>query len=155
MKHALLLLLFAAVSAVAAEDRGAVLERERPQLNTDYRIAPLQPLGRETALTREYYQLLNRYVRYVRPNLRDWSAEPGAKFHKRDGSKELDVRQNAAVAAALSVLSEYGRFDEKLAGASRMPLWLAGIITTGASLMVVPVLLFVLTFVLLIAFGKI
>ncbi len=119
MRPALLLLLFAAVSAVAAEDRVTALARELPRLTTDYRIAPLQPLGRETTLSREYYRLLNRYFRYVRPNLRDWPAEPGAKYHKRDGSKEHDVRQNATVAAALAVLSEYGRFDEKLAGATR------------------------------------
>jgi hypothetical protein len=119
MKPALFLLLFAGVSAFAAEDRAAVLAREIPQLTTIYRVAPLQPLGPETVLAREYYQLLNRYVRYVRPNLRDWPAEPGAQFHKRDGSKEHDVRQNATVAAALAVLSEYGPFDETLAGATR------------------------------------
>jgi hypothetical protein len=51
--------------------------------------------------------------------MRDWPTEPGAKFHKRDGSKEHDVRQNAAVALAFAGLSEYGDFDPAAAGVPR------------------------------------
>jgi cytochrome b subunit of formate dehydrogenase len=106
-------------AATAQDDRKAVMERELPKLKDVYRATSLKPLGPETPLSREYYRLLTRYVRYARPNLRDWPREPVAKFHKVDGAMELAVRQNATVALALAVLSECGNFDAKLAGATR------------------------------------
>lgn len=119
MKHVWVLFLCVGFNGMAGEDRAALLARELPQLTNVWRVAPAQALGRETALARQYYRLLNRYVRYARPLVREWPAEPGARFHKRDGSKEHDVRQNATVAAALAVLCEYGSFDEREAGATR------------------------------------
>ncbi len=54
---------------------------------------------------------------------------------------------------ALSLLA--GWLARKLSQISRVPLWLAGILTIIASLVMFPILLFVLTFVLLAVFGKI
>jgi len=119
------LLIFAALTIHAQSIPGgerareAVMQGDLPKLQTIYRIAPTQALGPETSLSREYFRLLNRYVRYARTDMRDWPAEPGAKFHKRDGSKEHDVRQNATVALAFAVLSEYGDFRDAEAGTTR------------------------------------
>ena len=116
---ALILCFLSGAGVARAGEREAVIGTELPKLTNIYRATPLHPLGRDTELSRAYHLLLNRYVRYARPNLRDWPAEPGAKFHKRDGSKEHDVRQNGTVAFAFAVLSEGGRFDEQSAGATR------------------------------------
>jgi hypothetical protein len=52
---------------------------------------------------------------------------------------------------ALSGLA--GFLARKLADVSRVPLWLGGILTTLVSLVILPVLMFVLTFGLLAGFG--
>lgn len=53
----------------------------------------------------------------------------------------------------LSLLGGY--LAKKLAQISPLPLWLAGVLTTMVNLVIIPVLLFVLTFGLLAAFGMI
>jgi hypothetical protein len=115
----LFLLLSAAGILPAGEDRQAVLERDLPRLKGDLLTRELRRLGPETDLSREYYRLLTRYVRYAAPKIRPWPDEAGASYHKRDGSKEHDVRQNASVALGFAVLSAFGAYDEKEAGVPR------------------------------------
>ncbi|MBN1420132.1 MAG: hypothetical protein JXP34_15240, partial [Planctomycetes bacterium] len=70
--------------------------------------APRAPLGPETPLARAYLDRLARYTRYALPQVRDWPGAAGCRYHKRDGHRELDVRQNASVALAFAVLARYG-----------------------------------------------
>ncbi|BCW97996.1 MAG: hypothetical protein KatS3mg024_0823 [Armatimonadota bacterium] len=60
-------------------------------------------------MARRYLALLEGYLPYIRSNLRDWPRLSGSKYHKRDGSQEHAVRQNATVAYGLAVLGRYGR----------------------------------------------
>jgi len=53
----------------------------------------------------------------------------------------------------LSLLA--GWLAKKLSGSSPLPLWLTGTLTTIVNLVIIPILLFVLTFGLLAAFGEI
>jgi len=55
----------------------------------------------------------------LQKNLHEWPLEPGAKFHKRDGSQEHAVRQNASVALALALLASSGGLDHGIADATR------------------------------------
>jgi len=114
-----LLLALLAMNTGAQPAREVALREDLPKLQTIYHVAPCLMLGPETPLSREYYRLLTRYVRYAQKNLRDWPAEPGAKYHKTDASHEHAVRQNATVAVAFAVLSAYGDFDESAAHATR------------------------------------
>lgn len=92
---------------------------ELPKLAEVYHAATIVPFKPETTLSREYYQRLNRYVRYAAKEMRDWTNAPGARFHKVDYSAEHGVRQNADVALAFAVLSKLGDFDDKAAGTTR------------------------------------
>ena len=117
MKHVWLALLLAlSVTAAPEPDSQAVLKEELPKLKAEYRAAPVSLAGRETAIAKTYYGLLNRYVRYASKSMKDWPAEPGARFHKRDGSLEHSVRQNASVALGYAVLATCGNYDESAAG---------------------------------------
>lgn len=90
-----------------ASDRAAVISREKARLASDFAAAPTARPGVEGPLAREYYRRLAAYLPRINANLRDWQAEPGAKFHKRDGFHEHDVRQNATVAFGLAVYAAY------------------------------------------------
>jgi hypothetical protein len=115
----LFLLLLLGASGLAQDDRETVLKQESPKLKSEYRTAPLKPRAKESPLSGAYYTLLNRYVRFAETNMKDWPAEPGARFHKRDGSLEHSVRQNASVALGFAVLAKFGPYDEGLARAPR------------------------------------
>lgn len=105
--------------AALAEARREVLPAELARLTTDYRVAPRVDLGPETPLSRECYRRLLRYVRYSQPQMRPWPFAAGCRFHKRDGHREWEVRQNATVALAYALLSAYGNYDAAEAGTPR------------------------------------
>ncbi len=111
--------MLAAATLSAAVTRTEVLPAERAKLSTIYLVAPPSHLGPETALSKTYLRLLTRYVQLARTNLHDWPAEPGAKFHKTDGSQEHAVRQNASVALDFATVLTADTFDESAAGATR------------------------------------
>ncbi|NQT53464.1 hypothetical protein HQ576_15505 [bacterium] len=94
------------------------LEADVALLKTKFRIRPHKPLGAETPLSRECTRRLLRTVRYTQPNFRDWPHAPGCRYHKRDGHREYDVRQNATVALGYATLL-LGDYDAKVAGVPR------------------------------------
>lgn len=89
----------------AQDDRTTVSRNDLPRLKDIYKAAPLKPLGPETPMSRQFHHMLSAYLPYIHANLKDWPNEPGAKYHKRDGSQELAVRQNATVAFGLAVMA--------------------------------------------------
>jgi hypothetical protein len=103
-------------------ERAAALRRQLAadagKLDQEYRAQTRRPLGPPTPLARECYRRLLRYVRYTQPRLRDWPAAPGCRYHKRDGHREHDVRQNATVALGYAALL-LGDYDAEIAGVPR------------------------------------
>jgi hypothetical protein len=119
MKLPLCFALLVFATNLFAVDRDAVMKQELPKLQKEYRATELTPLGPETPLSRICYARLIRFVSYAQKGMQNWSREPGAKFHKQDGSLEGSVRQNGDIAFAFAVLASYGDFDESKAGVSR------------------------------------
>ena len=104
-------LLLSGVRPVASSDSRDG-EETKAMAEAFHAAVPKEP-GPETPLARRYLALLERYLPYIRSNLRDWPQLPGARYHKRDGSQEHDVRQNATVAYGLAVLGKYGRRPDR------------------------------------------
>ncbi|MFW6164084.1 MAG: hypothetical protein ACODAJ_15055, partial [Planctomycetota bacterium] len=100
------------------EEMERVLASERTKLKTVYRVRPPKALGDETALSREAYRRLLRYVRYTQPRMRDWPHLEGCRYHKADGHREWQVRQNATVALGYATLL-LGDYDVEVAGVPR------------------------------------
>jgi hypothetical protein len=99
----------------------AVLDRERPLLASRYRARTATPLGPETALSREVYARLQRYVCMTDPQLRDWPYWPGCRYHKVDYHSEHSVRQNATVSLCYATLL-LGPYDPSVASVPREKL---------------------------------
>lgn len=103
------------VAVIVLAGGTAVAENRPPAPQTQslpeeaFHAAQLKDPGAETPMSRRYLALLERYLPYIRSNLRDWQQLSGSKYHKRDGSHEYDVRQNATVAYGLAVLGRYGQ----------------------------------------------
>ncbi len=106
-----------AASALAAPDsspaRALAIAAQMPRLQSDFAAAPLAAPEKEGPLARECYRRIEAYLPYINANLKNWDAEPGARYHKRDGAHELDVRQNATVALGLAVYAAYSRDQNK------------------------------------------
>ncbi|NOY79839.1 MAG: hypothetical protein GXP31_02420 [Kiritimatiellaeota bacterium] len=98
--------------------RQRVLEALAPTLESQYRPRQAAVGPRETALARECYGRLLRYVRLTAPRFRDWSYAPGCRFHKREGHLEWDVRQNATVALGYAALLR-GPYEPTVSGVPR------------------------------------
>lgn len=95
------------------------LAADRARLATEFRVAPYRGLGVTTPLAREYHQRLMRYVRMTTPQLHDWPAAPGCRYHKVDNHEEHAVRQNATVAFCYAtLLLEPDRYDPAVTGVS-------------------------------------
>ncbi len=93
----------------------AVLESQKPLLESSWAVTPFRGIGEETELSREYLRRLVRYLNYSLPKITDWHYAPDCRYHKRDDHLEHGVRQNAVVAFAYSSML-LGTWDE--AGAS-------------------------------------
>lgn len=83
-------------------------EEDMALLETHYALRPMVQPGGETPLSRQYLKLLQNYMPYIRQRIQPWPQAEGAHYHKRDGSAEHDVRQNASVANAAGILAVYG-----------------------------------------------
>jgi hypothetical protein len=103
------------------ELRNRVMEHELPKLATVFRVPPWQLPGPETELSRENYTRLVRYLRLMSPRFRDWPFLAGCRYHKREGSAEWDVRQNATVALGYSTILR-GPYDETAGGVPQAKL---------------------------------
>ena len=84
--------------------RQAVLKAESAKLQTVFRVPSWTMPVRETELSREYYHRLTNYIKLTNPRFRDWPHAPDCRYHKREGSSEWDVRQNATVALGYAAL---------------------------------------------------
>jgi hypothetical protein len=103
------------------ELRNRVMEHEVPKLATVFRVPPWHLTGPETELSKENYTRLVRYLRLMAPRFHDWPYLEGCRYHKREGSAEWDVRQNATVALGYATILR-GPYDEAVGGVLRAKL---------------------------------
>ncbi len=101
-----------------AKARQRVVDALAPALDGRFRARRAAVGTRETALSRECYDRLLRYVRLTSPRFRDWPYAPDCRFHKREGHIEWDVRQNATVALGYAALLR-GPYDPTVSGVPR------------------------------------
>ncbi len=113
--------------------REQVLAKESARLASDFGVPPWPLTGPETELSQESYGRLVRYLRLTDPRFHDWPYLAGCRYHKREGSEEWDVRQNAAVALGYATILR-GPYDEAAGGvpAARLAGDLAGLLRTVA-----------------------
>jgi hypothetical protein len=84
--------------------RESIVVAERPKLDSIFRVPEWTLPKRETELSQEYLNRLAAYLNLTAPRFRDWPHAPGCRYHKREGSREWDVRQNATVALGYAAL---------------------------------------------------